>query len=181
MVVVGMTLLCYSISHTTVLLGTKRQQITATVTLFFQLLTDFIGHVRNFTKLPSVIRNVLILFFTVYLQLLSVSSIHKASLSFVWSHCTTPAALFQFLRYLLVFLILSSASPLSYAFQPWSIICSSPCPAHVPWTLSCLPDIYNVPSGKLPQGRVRYFLFVWFSSSIWFLVACWYYGWRFRF
>jgi len=153
MVVVGVSLFCYSVSHMAVLLGTKWQGNIATVLLSFQLLTDFSSHILNLAGSPAVIQDVTQFVFRCLPTCGSSQFLRQqASLSWVWSHC---APLVAALAVSSVFACLSH-----FLFCIPTAICISAlinylqfpkCLVHVPWTLPCLSVIYNVPSGKLPR------------------------------
>lgn len=114
MVVVGVSLFCYSVSHMAVLLGTKWQGSIATI-ISFQLLTDFSSHILNLAGSPAVIHDVTRFVFHCLPVCLSVSKPASSGISL----SSTLWHPLQFPLCLLVFPIFSSASPMPSAFQPW--------------------------------------------------------------
>lgn len=112
MVVVGMSLFCYSVSHMAVLLGTKWQRNIATVLLSFQFLTKVSGHILNFAGLLSIIHSVTRSgFHCLPAAPLRVShQLSQLQFSMMSLHSSFP--------HICLSLILSSASPVPPAFWP---------------------------------------------------------------
>lgn len=151
---VGMNLHCYDISHMTDPLITQWQWIQQVFLLFLRLLAAVSSHVANFTKLSSVVRDATRLISHYWYRLL-VSPIRKANIILFTLYCTAPVAPLwefrnlkcKFLTYLPLWFVLCYTRTTS-CIPALMMILSLP-DAYLT-SLNLSPDIWNVPSGKLP-------------------------------